>query len=93
MEFEWDLVKEELNIRKHGLTFAEGVECFRDPLGLVLTDKLHSTTERRYYLVGKNLAGRVLTVRYTRRGNNIRLFGVAEWRKFRELYNERTKTK
>ena len=38
MEFEWDAIKEEENLRKHGYSFAEAVEAFLDPLGFALTD-------------------------------------------------------
>ena len=91
MQFEWDAIKEKENLRKHGISFAAAVECFFDANGFALSDRLHSTAEKRYYWVGKNRTGRVLTTRYTKRGTAIRIIGVAEWRKFREMYHERTK--
>jgi uncharacterized protein len=93
LEFEWDLAKADSNQRKHGVDFVQAAECFQDPAAFVLTDAKHSEVEKRYFLVGKNRAGQVLTVRYARRGNRIRIFGAAEWRRFRELYDERTKPK
>lgn len=90
MEFQWDSRKEKENLRKHGVDFAEAVQCFFDPQGFAMVDRLHSTAEERYYWIGKSRNGRVLTIRYTRRGRGIRIIGAAEWRKFREIYHERT---
>lgn len=88
MEFEWDLTKEKENIEKHRCTFIEATECFSDPKGIQLVDAEHSKTEERFYWVGKSRSGRLLTTRFTRRDKHIRIFGCAEWRKFRRLYNE-----
>ena len=91
MEFEWDLSKEMANVRKHGVTFSEAVGCFFDAHGFQLVDAKHSREEGRFYWVGKSEAGQVLTTRFTRRRNKIRIIGSAEWRKFRRLYYETTK--
>ena len=93
MEFEWDLSKEIENLNKHGIPFAEAVGTFSDPDGFQLTDAKHSAIEERFFWVGKSASGKVLTTRFTRRGNIIRIFGSASWRKFARFYNERTKTK
>ncbi|MHB8399772.1 MAG: BrnT family toxin [Candidatus Limnocylindrales bacterium] len=90
MEFEWDLSKERANLRKHGVSFSEAVETFLDARGFQLTDKTHSEEEARFYWVGKSDTGRVLTTRFTYRGQIIRIIGSAEWRKFRRLYDETT---
>jgi len=90
MDFEWDQNKETENIRKHGISFTEASECFRDHFGLSIFDENHSSAEDRYYFVGKSNSGRIITVRFVSRGDKYRIFGAAEWRKFRELY-ERTK--
>ena len=66
MEFEWDLSKEMVNVRKHGVTFLEAVECFFDPRGFQLFDVKHSQEEGRFYWVGRSEVGRVLTTRFTR---------------------------
>ena len=91
MEFEWDASKEADNLRKHGVSFAEAVESFFDPHGLLLVDEKHSGAEDRFYWVGKSSSGRVLTTRFTRRDTNIRIIGSAEWRDFRRLYSEKAK--
>ena len=93
MDFEWDQSKEEENLRKHGVSFAEAIETFFDPQGIALLDEKHSSTEIRHYWVGESASGRILTTRFTRRGNKLRLFGCAEWRRFRKIYNEAAKAK
>ena len=92
VEFEWDLEKEIQNIRKHRVSFTEAVESFLDPYGFQLTDIKHSVQENRLYWVGRVSTGRILTTRFTKRGNKIRIIGSAEWRKFRRLYNETTQS-
>lgn len=91
MEFVWDLSKEKENIGKHKVTFLESIESFSDRNGFVLEDIKHSKSESRLFWIGKSLSGRILTTRFTKRGNVIRIIGSAEWRKYRRLYNETTK--
>jgi uncharacterized DUF497 family protein len=93
VEFEWDLAKEQINIKKHGHAFSEAVEAFRDPMGVQLVDSEHSNQEDRYYWVGKNSSGKILTVWFTRRAKKVRIIGCAEWRKMRSLYYEAAKIK
>ncbi len=92
MEFEWDLSKEIENFKKHGITFVEAAETFSDPDGFQLTDTKHSDIEERFFWVGKSEPGKILTTRFTRRGDIIRIIGSASWRKFSRFYNERAKT-
>jgi len=92
VEFEWDDSKDKLNQRQHKVSFIEAVDSFYDPHGFQLLDKAHSKSEKRYYWVGLSKSGRVLTTYFTRRGGKIRIIGSGEWRKFRRLYCETTKT-
>ena len=92
VEFEWDLKKEIQDIRKHKVSFTEAVESFTDPYGFQLVDIKHSAQEKRLYWVGCISTGRILTTRFTKRGNKIRIIGSAEWRRFRRLYHETTKS-
>ena len=80
-------------MRKHGISFIETAECFNDPRGFTLRDDKHSAKEERHFWIGKNGSKKILTVRYTRSGSVIRIFGAAEWREFRELYYAKTKSK
>ena len=76
------------NIRKHRVSFTEAVESFLDPHGIQVVDSKHSTQEKRLYWIGRISTGRVLTTRFTKRGDKIRIIGSAEWRRFRRIYHE-----
>jgi uncharacterized DUF497 family protein len=93
MDFEWDSEKADENLQKHKVSFAEAAESFADTEGFVLQDQKRSKSEERFYWVGKSETGRIITTRFTKRGNNIRIIGSAEWREFRRLYNEKAKSK
>lgn len=85
--FSWDIGKERLNRRKHGLGFYEAVEVFADPQRIVAHDDQHSTQEERLFCLGL-VRGRVVTVRFTYRGERIRIFGAGYWRKGRRFYEK-----
>jgi uncharacterized DUF497 family protein len=93
MSYDWDPDKEKINIEQHGYSFVHASSCFNDPEGFFVEDMAHSAQEPRWYWLGKDIHGTILVVRYTVRGNKIRIFGCANWRKFRKIYNERTKSK
>lgn len=91
IEFEWDVSKELINVKKHSVTFLEAVETFFDPSGFKLVDYKHSSSEERFYWVGRSMEGHILTTRFTQRGTTIRIIGSAERRKFKRIYYEATK--
>ena len=88
--FSWDSRKEFLNIAKHGVSFTEASEVFTDPFVIHLEDPNHSCEEDRFYAVGKTRRGRILTIRYTVRDKIIRIYGAAQWRKWRKYYEQNT---
>lgn len=88
--FEWDFGKELRNVLKHDVTFREAREVFGDPKVIHLEDFKHSKKEKRFYAVGRVISGAVITVRYTLRGNVIRIIGAARWRKWRKYYEQNT---
>jgi uncharacterized DUF497 family protein len=45
MKFEWDENKNQLNIRKHGISFYDAAYVFSDPFALSIPDDYHSETE------------------------------------------------
>src|SRR2546422_2363849 len=47
----------------------------------------HSSREKRYYCFGW-VEGGVLTVRFTYRGDVIRIFGAGYWRKGKRIYEQ-----
>jgi uncharacterized protein len=90
MYFEWDENKNALNIIKHGMSFETAREAFLDPDRVTINDDKHSAKEKRYFAFGM-VNGAVLTVRYTRRGKTIRIFGAGYWRQGTERYYEEQK--
>jgi uncharacterized DUF497 family protein len=86
--FEWDPVKDEENQRKHGVNFRDAQLAFLDPRREIAEDASHTDVEQRYHCFGI-VNGRVMTVRFTFRGDVIRIFGAGYWRKGRGLYEER----
>ena len=43
--FEWDPEKARTNLRKHGVSFEQATEVFRDTMMLTIYDDEHSTAE------------------------------------------------
>ena len=54
----------------------------------IAEDVGHSDEEKRYYCFGV-VAGGILTVRFTYRGNSIRIIGAGYWRKGKKLYEDK----
>lgn len=65
MKFAWDPRKDQANRVKHGVSFAEAVTVFDDPLGWTISDPDHSYEENRYLTTGHSAAGRLLIVAHT----------------------------
>lgn len=78
IDFEWDENKAALNIRKHGVSFESAADAFSDPYARVVPDAKHSDYEERFFLIGMDLASRVLTVCYCERhgGSTIRIISA-----------------
>ena len=60
--FEWDRDKNEGNLRKHGVGFAEASSVFGDPLADTISDDMHSEGEERFFTVGLSKRSRLLAV-------------------------------
>lgn len=91
MNFEWDSQKDCINQSKHKVSFAEAQFAFTDPYRIIAIDSKHSTTEEtRYFCFGK-VEDRILTVRFTYRKGNIRIFGAGYWREGRDRYEQKKK--
>jgi uncharacterized DUF497 family protein len=85
VHFEWDPRKDRENQRKHGVAFALAQLAFADPSRVIAEDLSHSAGEDRYYCFGR-VEGGIMTVRFTFRGNVIRIFGAGYWRRGRTIY-------
>ena len=73
VDFEWDTDKDKLNQEKHGVFFSIAQLAFMDRQRVILEDLEHSEEEKRFYCLG-NVAGGILTVRFTYRKNKGHLY-------------------
>ena len=76
LDFEWDPSKSLQNIKKHGVSFREGVTAFADKLSYTIADPEHSKGEYRFLLLGLGSSGNLLVVSHTERGDRIRIISV-----------------
>jgi len=83
--FEWDSDKDAENQEKHGVPFSLAQFAFADPKRVIAEDVAHSKTENRYFCFG-DVDGGIPTVRFTYRGNVIRIIGAGYWRKGKAIY-------
>ena len=88
MTFEWDENKNLDNIEKHKVSFETAQEAFFDENRIIINDKKHSTKEERFFCIGDDGNG-ILTVRFTMRNGNIRIFGAGYWREGRNRYEQK----
>jgi hypothetical protein len=88
MEFEWDENKNLENQKKHGVPFEVAQNAFLDSKRVIAEDVKHSSeSEKRYFCFGME-DGIILTVRFTLRGDKIRIFGAGAWREGRRIYEQ-----
>lgn len=88
--FEWDEEKDAENLAKHRVSFSLAQRAFLDPHRVIVEDVGHSRDERRHYCIGRVDDG-ILTVRFTYRGEIIRIYGAGYWRKGRKIYETENK--
>ena len=70
MNYEWNLIKERLNVAKHGVDFEEAKSVFADEFALVLFDEDHSNDEERFLILGMSQKERILLVVHCYREND-----------------------
>ena len=76
IQFEWHSKKDELNQKKHSISFNEAKSVFDDPLGIYKQDIEHSIGEERSYIIGNSMTNKLIVVSFTERGNNIRIISA-----------------
>jgi uncharacterized protein len=77
VKFEWDENKNQINIKKHGIDFAEAVYVFADPFALNIPDDKHSEDEERWILLGRSFQSTILLIVHTEReGDSIRIISA-----------------
>lgn len=74
VEYEWDPVKAEANLTKHGIPF-EGIGEFDWQNAVIVEDVRYAYGEHRYNAFGE-IRGRLHAAVFTTRGQTIRLIGL-----------------
>lgn len=75
MDIEYDPIKSDSNVRKHGVSFDEAATALFDENALVMEDT-DSADENRWVLVGFGDDAQLLTVIYTVRDDAIRIISA-----------------
>ncbi|MBF0235985.1 MAG: BrnT family toxin [Desulfamplus sp.] len=90
VKFEWNEAKNTENQGKHNVSFELAQYAFADPQRVIAEDVNHSQNEKRYYCFG-NVKEGIITVRFTFRGDTIRIIGAGYWRNGRKVYGNANK--
>ena len=70
LQFEWDESKNEINKKKHRISFEEAQTVFYDSNALLISDPEHSDDEERFILLGFSAMARLLLVCHCYRGRD-----------------------
>ena len=70
IKFEWDENKNEINKRKHGLSFEEAEEVFEDENAILFDDPDHSMDEDRFLIIGTLRSSKICIVSHCYRDND-----------------------
>jgi uncharacterized DUF497 family protein len=74
VEVEWDARKAALNLRRHGIDFADAATVLYDELAVTVADE--EKHEERFVTIGMDALGRLLVVVFTWRGDWVRLISA-----------------
>jgi uncharacterized DUF497 family protein len=85
--FEWDAGNSHTPA-KHGVTVKEAEEPFFDPRARVQDDAPHSQAEKRWWLWGGTMHGRLLKIAFTVRGRKIRVISARVMNKKERTFYE-----
>ena len=77
--FEWDEEKNEINKRKHDVSFEDAVTVFDDNNAVYLPDEKHSINEMRFYIIGKDAYDDKLTVCHCYRNGDEIVRIISAW--------------
>ena len=70
MQFEWDPNKNEINKRKHGISFEEARTVFYDECAILFDDPDHSDEEDRFLILGISQTEKLCIVSHCYRGED-----------------------
>ncbi len=86
MRFQYDPAKAVVNLKKHGISFADAEGVLEDPLALTVQDP-DAKGEARFITIGMGSAGELLVVAYTERNDEYRIISARRpTRKERKSY-------
>ena len=89
MVFAWDPAKAAANLKNHQVDFREAATVFDDLLSTTFPDADHSTSERRFLIIGISAYGHVLVVSYTEQADTVRIISARPaTRRERRFYEE-----
>ena len=71
-DIEFDPAKARENLRKHGVSFADAEQAFRDPNAVTAEDP-DAQGEQRFVTLGMDALGRILVVIHTSRSDRARI--------------------
>ena len=90
MEFEWDINKNNENVRRHHISFDDATTIWNGPVLLIPSFQIHHG-EARFVAIGV-LKGREISVVYTIREERIRIISARRARAYeRKAYRESQK--
>lgn len=95
LSFEWNEEKNEINKKKHGISFEEAASVFFDDYARIYFDLAHSSSEERYILIGTIKTAIVVVCHCYVENNIIRIISARKaTRKESSVYkNEKHKRK
>lgn len=71
MIYVWDEHKNDLNVKKHGISFEEASTVFERPDSIVFDDPDHSEDEERFLIIGFSYVSNLCVVCWCERGDNV----------------------
>ncbi|MCD7867871.1 MAG: BrnT family toxin [Clostridiales bacterium] len=71
MNFEWDENKNQINKKKHGISFEVARSVFDDDGAILFDDPEHSTDEERFLIIGYAANVRICIVSHCYRDNDV----------------------
>lgn len=91
INFEWDENKNQINKKKHGLSFETAQEVFYDEFAVVFDDPDHSIGEERFLIIGMTESSKICIVSHCYRDsdNVIRIISAREaTKREKKIYQE-----
>ena len=88
MVFAWNPAKAAANLKNHDIDFREAATVFDDLLSTAFPDADHSTSERRFLIIGASVHGRVLVVAYTEQAETVRIISARPATRHERIFYE-----